>query len=141
MSKLKLAIPSSIFSALLIFVDQISKYLVRRSDGFYLCNPGIAWNIKMPPFVFWAIWIGIIAGLLYLIVRNILTEKLDRLFLFSLFIILAGALGNLIDRMLFGCILDFIDLRIWPVFNLADSFITIGVMIILVKLFKKNQLF
>ena len=41
-------------------------------------------------------------------------------------LILGGALGNLYDRITLGFVVDFIDLRVWPVFNVADSFITIG---------------
>ena len=43
--------------------------------------------------------------------------------------ILGGALGNLIDRLRLEHVIDFLDFRIWPVFNIADSFITIGVML------------
>jgi len=50
-------------------------------------------------------------------------------------ILLAGAVGNLIDRALYGAVIDFIDLHYggfyWPVFNLADSFIFIGVALLL----------
>jgi len=50
-------------------------------------------------------------------------------------VLLAGAIGNLIDRALFGSVIDFIDLHYegfyWPVFNLADSFIFIGVALLL----------
>ena len=49
---------------------------------------------------------------------------------FSLYLILAGTLGNLTDRLRFGHVVDFIDLRVWPVFNFADSFITIGAVIL-----------
>ena len=48
----------------------------------------------------------------------------------SLYLILAGTLGNLTDRLMFGYVVDFIDLRVWPVFNFADSFITIGAVIL-----------
>lgn len=41
-------------------------------------------------------------------------------------LILGGAIGNLIDRHLYGRVIDFIDLRVWPIFNLADSAITVG---------------
>ena len=46
-------------------------------------------------------------------------------------LILAGALGNLIDRLWFGHVIDFIDLRVWPVFNLADSAISVGIGLLL----------
>ena len=55
--------------------------------------------------------------------------------LFGQFFLLSGAVGNLIDRVLYGYVIDFIDLHVnsfyWPVFNFADSFIFIGVALIL----------
>ncbi len=45
-------------------------------------------------------------------------------------LILAGAVGNLVDRVIYGYVIDFIDFRIWPVFNIADSAITIGAILI-----------
>lgn len=48
----------------------------------------------------------------------------------SLSLILAGALSNLIDRLFFGYVIDYLDFRIWPVFNLADSAITIGAVLL-----------
>ena len=43
-------------------------------------------------------------------------------------LILGGAVGNWIDRLRFGSVIDFLDFRVWPVFNIADSAITIGVV-------------
>jgi signal peptidase II len=51
--------------------------------------------------------------------------------------ILGGALSNLIDRYRYGCVIDFIDIKIWPIFNLADIFITIGAIIVILRNFKK----
>ncbi|MCK9603624.1 MAG: signal peptidase II [Candidatus Omnitrophica bacterium] len=48
----------------------------------------------------------------------------------SLAFILGGALGNLIDRLFLGYVVDFLDFRIWPVFNIADSAITIGAILL-----------
>jgi signal peptidase II len=45
-----------------------------------------------------------------------------------LVLLLGGAVGNLIDRLRFGYVVDFIDFRFWPVFNLADSCITVGII-------------
>ncbi|MBR2392637.1 MAG: signal peptidase II [Elusimicrobiaceae bacterium] len=55
--------------------------------------------------------------------------------------ILAGALGNLYDRITLGFVVDFLDFRVWPVFNVADSFITIGACLFVISLFigKKGQ--
>src|SRR6516225_5020981 len=49
-------------------------------------------------------------------------------------LILGGAIGNIIDRVRFGYVIDFFDLRWWPVFNVADSCITIGVVLLLVRI-------
>lgn len=58
-------------------------------------------------------------------------EKLSRLYIVAVSLIIAGAIGNLIDRILYGYVIDFIDLRIWPVFNIADSAITVGAVLLL----------
>ena len=58
-------------------------------------------------------------------------EDLSRMYIVAFSLILGGAIGNLIDRITFGYVIDFIDFRIWPVFNVADSAITIGAGIIL----------
>ena len=52
-------------------------------------------------------------------------------------LILAGAVGNWLDRIRYGAVIDFIDFRIWPVFNIADSAITFGVGLYLIHFFKK----
>lgn len=57
----------------------------------------------------------------------------------ALALILAGALGNLIDRVKYGYVVDFLDFRVWPVFNVADSAITIGVFILIIQLFRKEN--
>ncbi|MBL7130698.1 MAG: signal peptidase II [Candidatus Omnitrophica bacterium] len=54
--------------------------------------------------------------------------------------IIGGAVGNMIDRLRLGYVVDFLDFRIWPVFNLADSFITIGAVILFWNLFICDKL-
>ncbi|MBN1913233.1 MAG: signal peptidase II [Candidatus Omnitrophica bacterium] len=68
----------------------------------------------------------------FLICINLKKSGLKKLSLYnlSLILILAGATGNLVDRLLFGYVVDFIDLRIWPVFNIADSSITVGAVLL-----------
>jgi signal peptidase II len=58
-------------------------------------------------------------------------------------LILSGALGNLIDRVYHGYVIDFLDVYIgnshWPAFNLADSFICIGAVLVLLQIFRKEE--
>lgn len=61
------------------------------------------------------------------------------LYSLSLSFILAGALGNLIDRLSFGYVIDFLDIRIWPVFNIADSAITIGAVLLGYSVLRTNK--
>lgn len=49
---------------------------------------------------------------------------------FGLILVVGGALGNLYDRLTYGYVVDFLDFRVWPVFNLADSCITVGMLIL-----------
>jgi signal peptidase II len=87
------------------------------------------------------IFIFISAVILSAILLAIILKKLkSRLLVTGLFLILSGASGNLTDRLLYGQVLDFIDLRIWPVFNIADSAITIGAGMVLFCIFKKEHL-
>jgi signal peptidase II len=52
--------------------------------------------------------------------------------------VLGGTIGNLIDRIAYGFVIDFLDFRVWPIFNFADSFVTIGVIGVIVYLWKKG---
>ena len=63
-------------------------------------------------------------------------ENLTRSYIIAFSLILGGAIGNLIDRIVYGYVIDFIDIRVWPVFNVADSAITIGAVIIGLKCFQ-----
>ncbi len=120
-------------SVFLVLIDQFSKYVIRIRQpvdgGFYVCNPNIAWGIKIGPFLFWIFWLAVIFFLLLA-----LYKKYFILYTPYFILILAGAFSNIIDRLYFGCIIDFIDLKFWPVFNLADAFITIGGIIVIVKI-------
>ena len=66
-------------------------------------------------------------------------EKLSRLYIVAFSLILAGAIGNLIDRIYYGYVIDFVDLQVWPVFNVADSAITIGALIIALKCIPRGK--
>lgn len=114
----------AIFASLLL-IDQLSKYIVRQTGGFYICNPNIAFGIKVDPALFYFLWLLII--IFVIILAN---TKFKARFL-PLILILSGATSNIIDRLKFGCVIDFIDLKFWPIFNLADSLIVIGAIMII----------
>lgn len=108
----------------LIFFDQILKYLSNNS----ICNPNIAWSLPIAPAIFYFVWTAIIAVLIYIFLKTkIFHQKIFLIFIFS------GAISNLIDRVRFGCVVDYIDLKFWPVFNLADVYITVGVILLIIS--------
>ena len=148
-----------LIAAVVIFVaDQLSKFLVRDVllDGqsivvvYDFFNVVTAWNTGVSFSMFdnhgilgivllSALSIMIVAYLLYWMSRekNVFLQV-------ALGFVVGGALGNVIDRMCFGAVFDFLDFHIgsghWPAFNIADSFICIGaVMIIAESLFHKYE--
>lgn len=129
---------------LLVFIDQLSKYIVRlrqpADSGFYICNPGVAFGIKIPDILFWSFWLIIIFMLTVFLYKKCFIPNT-----LYLILILSGALSNMLDRFAYGCVIDFIDLKIlprselvwgWPLFNLADTFIVLGVIVVLLNQFK-----
>lgn len=101
-------------------------------------NTGVAFGFfKGQGIVF--IVIPVIA--IFLLIFNIYyyrrnDQALSRIYIVAFSLILGGAIGNLIDRIVYGHVIDFIDFRIWPVFNIADSAITVGAIIIAIKCFR-----
>lgn len=125
--KTKKVFSISIVSLLILLsLDQFSKYIIRRGSGFYICNKGIAFGIDIPEKLIWTLSLIVIFSFIILLFRKTLRKKP-----FLLALILAGALSNLIDRLYFSCVIDFIDLKFWPVFNLADIYITVSVIMLL----------
>lgn len=90
-------------------------------------NRGAAFGIlknQVPLFIFFSL---IAISIIFIAIKD---RNQDKFTLISLALILAGAIGNLIDRILLGYVIDFLDFRIWPVFNIADSAITIGAVLL-----------
>jgi signal peptidase II len=118
-------------SLLLIFSDQMSKFLIRRYGGFYTCNENIAFGIRLPDYIIWVFWSLIIIFCVLLIAKGDFNWNTPWTTL-----IFSGAIGNAIDRISLGCVTDFIRLPLWPAFNLADLFITFGAFWLLAKYLK-----
>ena len=99
-------------------------------------NTGIAFGLfKDNGFVFLIIPVIAVVLLGYNLYYYHKVGELDLFYVLGFSLILGGAIGNLTDRILLGHVIDFIDLRVWPVFNVADSAITIGACIVLFKCF------
>ena len=104
-------------------------------------NTGIAFGLfKGQDFVF--VVVPVIA--IVLLVYNIYyykynNGKLSYPYIVAISLILGGAIGNLVDRIWYGHVIDFIDFRVWPVFNIADSAITVGAFIIALNCFSANR--
>jgi signal peptidase II len=135
-------------SAIMVLADQISKTVIRSTmtlyesitviPGFfhitYITNDGMAFGINFPFGIY--IFSGISIIFTIMLFWYLWTIKEEGIVIRSgIGLILAGAIGNLIDRLLLGEVVDFLDFMIgdlhWYVFNLADSFVTIGMGIIL----------
>ncbi len=131
-----------------VILDQISKaffsHLLHLNESIALIkgvvhftlvhNTGIAFGLFKDSGVVFIVTPLILVGLLvYNIYYYRQMKDLSLLYLIAFSLILGGAIGNLIDRMTLGYVIDFIDLRIWPVFNIADSAISVGAILILIK--------
>jgi signal peptidase II len=138
-----------ITAAIVIIIDQISKHLISSlmQEGqsitlinnflyiTYVRNPGAAFGLFPYQTAFFII-ITLVVAVLILYYYRILSED-HKWLRFSLALQLGGALGNLIDRIRGGYVIDFINFTVWPpVFNLADSAIVIGIGIFLIAFWR-----
>ncbi len=140
-----------LFSAgLILFIDQITKalakaFLVPGSSRpvlppvFYLTlveNQGIAFGLfqRGEKLLLVIITISILALMVVGLRSKSMTPKTQ----WAMSLILGGAVGNWIDRIRLGAVTDFLDFRVWPVFNIADTAISIGVGLFLLDLLRKD---
>ena len=138
-----------------IVLDQITKAVVLSHlapgthvdvvDGFVtltlVMNPGLAFGLLggVPAGWRWVVAVLSVAALIVLarVALRVLPEggRLDQI---AIGLIFGGAIGNLIDRLRFGAVVDFVDLHVrgyhWPAFNVADSAITVGVILLALRL-------
>ena len=139
-----------LIALLVVALDQLSKIWIRSNlalgeslpeTGFlrltHVRNTGAAFGLFQDqsfPLTIVA-FIGIIVVLLFvfLVPRRFpfFDTKLGKL---ALSLVFGGTIGNLVDRLRFGYVTDFIDIGIWPAFNIADSAVTVGVILLLYSL-------
>ena len=138
-------------SIFILLIDQFTKYLMFYNKKIFINkdfilfkldfvrNYGAAFNIFSCSRIFLSL-ISILFSILliYLIIRKNTLNKFD---LYSYSFILGGTLGNGIDRIYKGFVVDFINLNIidFPVFNIADISINIGFIFLLYNIFKNNR--
>jgi len=147
-----------LLTPLVLVIDQLTKVYIDRSmklyqsipvvDGLfsitYLRNKGAAFSFladaswRLPFFIL----VSIIAVVAILVAFGKLRDD-QRLASVSLSLILSGAVGNLIDRVRLGEVIDFLDVywrsHHWPAFNVADSAICVGVALLAIDMFQEER--
>jgi signal peptidase II len=138
-----------------VLVDQLTKEAIIRAfrlgEGFpiipgylditFVLNPGASFSllatlpesIRVPFFI-----VVSAAAVILIVVYRTCYLRADRFGSICLALILGGAIGNLIDRIRYGVVVDFIDAHLhqyhWPVFNVADSAISVGVTLLILQM-------
>jgi signal peptidase II len=149
-----------ILLAMVLGLDIATKYIVQRYmllyqtipliPGFlnltYIENPGAAFGLLANMGHPWRTVLFVVVSIVALTIVIVLFFKCspeERWSKTALTLILAGAMGNLIDRLRMGVVVDFIDVYWrnwhWPAFNIADSAISIGVGMMIIDLFLNNK--
>ena len=141
-------------AALVLILDQISKtwvlanfHLMDRQivTSFFnlvlVFNPGASFSF-LADAGGWQKWFFVIlaAGISFWLLGLLRKHAQERLLPAALALILGGAIGNLIDRLRFDAVVDFLDFHVagyhWPAFNVADSAITVGIVLMLLHQFR-----
>lgn len=134
-------------SILIIMLDQISKLIMIDKNinilpqvlSFsYTQNTGVAFGLISNNIIFVIIFNIVILGIIIKFLKEN-NESIDYTVLVSLILILSGGIGNLIDRILRGYVVDFIkfDFINFPIFNVADISITLGIFILVIVIVKQ----
>lgn len=144
-----------IFTLIVLVLDIISKIIIRHYfflgesikviDNFlsitYVRNTGAAWSIFQNNTMMVLIVSFIVICLIITYISKNKPDKFIKKIIYSF--VLGGALGNFFDRLIYGYVIDFIDIKIinynFPIFNIADSAIVIGVIILIYQNLKKES--
>ena len=140
----------AITSLSIILLDQLSKILIvgrtiniipNVLSFIYTENTGVAFGLIDDNLVFIILFnIVVLAVIIKFLKEN--RENMDFIMLVSLILILSGGTSNLIDRFLKGCVVDFIKTEFvkFPIFNLADISVVIGIFILIIVLIKQTMI-
>ena len=134
-----------------IIVDRISKILVSSSNGYvviknffnitYAKNFGAAWSMFSGNRLF--LIIITVFTLLFILFYIYKAKNINKIETLSYGFILGGIIGNFIDRLFFGYVIDFLDFNLFgynfPIFNIADSLIVIGAIIMIIASFVRGD--
>jgi len=142
-----------IIAAIIIILDQLTKWLVRSNLVFgdswipfqslpflrivYWKNTGVAFGMLQGMNIVFIFLAALVAVALVWYYPSIPRE--DWLIRLALSLELGGALGNLVDRIRFGHVIDFVSVGNFPVFNVADSCITVGIFVLLLGIWIQEQ--
>ncbi|MBQ8318679.1 MAG: signal peptidase II [Lachnospiraceae bacterium] len=140
-----------ILIALLTALDQFTKYMIQTSfelyeskeviDGVlsftYVQNRGMAWGMFQGKIPVFAIFTAVILILAFRVLYNVVDEKRYCFVKYVIIFLISGGLGNLIDRLTLGYVVDFIHATIidFPVFNVADIYVTVSMFAMMIALF------
>ncbi len=119
-----------------VMAENHSIPLIRNILHFtFITNTGTLFGLFQNANLFFILISAAVIGFLgYYLATNNIEDKLSAI---GFGLVTGGAIGNLIDRIVYGHVIDFIDVRVWPVFNIADSAITIGVVLLILKMVKE----
>lgn len=145
----------TIITIIILIVDICSKMIVTKYIGFgesikvidkfiyltHVRNTGVAWSMfDNNKYFVLIVSVIIIVGFMEYIYRNKPKNKSEKI---AYGFILGGALGNFINRLVNGYVTDFIDIKLfnydYPIFNLADTFIVVGVIIFIIYTWRCNN--
>jgi len=105
----------------------------------YVENPGMAFGIRIGNELYLTLFATVSSFLLLIIIFK--SDYFQKYYCYALGCILGGAIGNLIDRLVYGMVIDFVYFEAinWPVFNVADVAVTLGMILGVVQIFFSND--
>lgn len=124
---------------IIVILDQLTKYLVKDQivNINFIQNTGSFFGIMKGSSVF-LIWFSLVViGIFFYFYDKI--QKSELIVKLCSGLIVGGAIGNLIDRIRYGSVTDFINLGWWPSFNIADSAICVGVTLLIIYFLFENK--